>query len=102
MTDYDSLAAWAALKLAETKDPRVSYRIDAINLAAHSEVDFSFDALQIGSQIQVIDEGLGIDVKLRVVKIAHLDMLHPERIVVEVSNKVRDITDTITTIAGEV
>lgn len=102
MADYDSLLAWAALKLTELKDPRVSYRIDTVDLSVHDVVDFSFDALQIGSLIQVIDEDLNIDVNLRVVRIDHLDMLHPERMVVEVSNKVRDITDIITVLAGEV
>jgi len=96
MTDFDGLLAWAELELARLKDPRIAYRIDTVDLSAHGEIDFSFEALQLGSQITVIDEELDISVKLRVVKITHSDLLHPEQMVIEVANKVRDITDTLT------
>ncbi|MBA7586269.1 hypothetical protein ES708_28266 [subsurface metagenome] len=97
ITHPDTLLAWATLKLAELKDPRITYKIDTVDLSASDEIDFRFEALKIGSTIKVIDEDLGIDVSAQVVKIRHPDLLlHLEKMQIEVANRVRDITDALT------
>jgi len=64
-------------------------------LSQSEELGFSFEALQLGSTITVIDEDLGIDVSVIVVKIEHPDLLHPEQITLELANRTKDITDTL-------
>ena len=96
ITDPNVLYAWAVLKLAEMKDPRASYRVDMINLAA---MGWDFEKLQLGSIVKVIDEDLGIDISARVVKIIR-DLSDPENIQVEISNVTYDIVDTMTGVYG--
>ena len=96
ITHPDTLLAWAKLRLADLKNPRITYKIDTVDLSASGEIDFSFEALKIGSTIKVIDEDLGIDVGARAVKITHPDMLHPELMQIEVANRVKDITAALT------
>ena len=95
ITHPDTLLAWANLKLAETKNPIIAYRVDTVDLSKSEEIDFSFEALQLGSKIKVIDEKLGIDVETTVVKIEHPDLLHPEQMTLELANRTKDITDTL-------
>jgi phage minor structural protein len=91
ITDPDVLLAWANLQLAGMKNPRASYTVDMVNLAA---MDWTFEALQLGSIVKVIDEDLGIDISARIVKITR-DLSNPENIQVEISNVTRDIIDTM-------
>jgi len=88
-----SLLQLGILLVDETKEESYAYAIDAVNLA---EVDkkFSFDELQLGSIITVIDEDLGIDISARVVRIS-FDALQPERMQIEISSRIRDIADII-------
>lgn len=95
ITHPDTLMAWATLRLAELKDPRITYRVDAVDLSESIAVDFSFEKLLIGSTIKVIDEDLGIDVSAQVLKITHSDLLHPERMAIEVANRTKNIADTL-------
>jgi len=95
ITHPDTLLAWANLLLGEYKNPPICYRIDAVDLSKSEELGFSFEALQLGSTITVIDEDLGIDVSVIVVKIEHPDLLHPEQITLELANRTKDITDTL-------
>jgi hypothetical protein len=60
-----------------------------------TETSFSFDSLQLGSTVTVIDEDLGIDVSVRVVKIEHPDLHHPEQMNLELATRIKDITDTL-------
>ncbi|MCJ7828151.1 MAG: phage tail protein [Dehalococcoidia bacterium] len=91
ITDPDVLLAWANLKLEEMKDPRHSYTVDMVNLAA---MGWDFEALQLGSMVKVIDEDLGIDINARIVKITR-DLSDPTNIRVEISNPGKDIIDTM-------
>jgi len=93
-----SLIEYGRLLLDETKIAEVSYLIDTVNLV---EVDsrLSFEALQLGSIVTMIDEDLGIDVSARVVKITFPDLLTPENMLVEVSSRIRDISDVIATMS---
>lgn len=95
ITHPDTLLAWANLRLDDLKNPRITYQVDTVDLSESIEVDFSFEALQIGSIIKVIDEDLGIDVSAQVVKITHPDLLHPELMEIEVANRIKDISDSL-------
>ncbi len=95
ITHPDTLLAWANLKLADLKDPRIAYEVDTVDFSAVAEIDLSFDALQIGSIVTIIDEDLGIDVSAQVVKITRPDLRHPEQMRIEVANRIRDITDIL-------
>ena len=58
--DADTLTEWATLKLAELKDPVVSYKINTADFSVlDTRIDWSFDSLQLGSVINIIDEELG-------------------------------------------
>jgi len=96
ITHPDTLLAWANLLIADYKNPPVYYRVDTADLSESEEYDFSFEALQLGSTITVIDEDLGIDVAVKVVKIEHPDLLNPHLMVLELANRTKDITDTLT------
>ena len=95
ITHPDTLFAWANLKLAEVKDPIITYQINTVDLSESNEADFSFESLQLGSIVKVIDEELGIDVETTIVKIEHPDLLHPEQMNLELSTRTKDITDTL-------
>jgi phage minor structural protein len=96
ITHPDTLLAFAQLKLAELKDPPIYYRIDTVDLSQSEEFDFSFEELQLGSTVNVVDEDLGIDVDTIVVKIEHPNLIHPERMNLELANRTKDITDVLT------
>ncbi len=95
ITHPDTLLAWALLKLAEVKNPPITYSVDTIDLSKSTEVAFDFESLQLGSTVKVIDEDLGIDVSAAVVKITHPDLSNPMRMEIEIANRVKDITDTL-------
>ncbi|MCJ7829371.1 MAG: phage tail protein [Dehalococcoidia bacterium] len=90
ITDPDVLLAWANLQLADMKAPRASYSVDMVNLAA---MGWTFETLQLGSIVKVIDEDMGIDISARLVKITR-DLTDPGNIKVEISNVVLDFIDS--------
>jgi len=94
ITHPDTLLAWANQQLAQRKDPVTTYRLDMVELSETS-ADFSFDKLQLGSIVTVIDEDLGIDVSARVVRIYRPDLYEPQNIEVEIANRVQDITNLL-------
>jgi len=58
--DADTLTEWATLKLAELKDPVISYKINTADFSAlDTRIDWAFEDLQLGSVVNVIDEELG-------------------------------------------
>jgi len=83
----------AELILDELKEVPITYSIDAVDLSENEDFDFSFEALVLGSIVTVIDEELGIEVSVRVVKLTHQDLLHPQDIQLELSTRVKDIND---------
>jgi len=103
ITDADALLAWATLQLADLHDPIITYRLDTTDLAESTEAGFGFEPLQLGSTITIVDEDLGFDVSVHVVKIVHPDLLHPEQVQIEVTNlssstptiRTKDIIDVI-------
>ena len=106
ITDADALLAWATLQLADLHDPIITYTVDTTDLRESTEAGFEFEPLQLGSTITVIDEDLGLDVSVHIVKMTHIDLLHPELVQVEVTNldssnpaiRTRDILDVISEI----
>ncbi len=94
ITHPDTLYDWAVQILQHYKDPIISYSIDAINLSNIPEMEF--EKLKLGSLITVIDEDLGIDVKLNIVLIRYPNLdLYPNEISIELATKTRDITDAL-------
>jgi len=94
--DVDNASALldaARLLLDEAKTPKVTYAVFAIDLSDFT--GFEFEELQLGSMVNVIDEELDIVIQTRVIKISHPDLFNPHKMMLELSNKVRDITDTL-------
>jgi len=104
ITDPDALLLWANRKLADLKDPLITYSVDNTDLSQSVEGGFEFEPITLGSTIQLIDEDLGLDVSVHVVKITHRDLLHPEHVQLEVTDlasstpevRAKDILDVIT------
>jgi len=80
------------LMLDEMKEVPITYTIDTLDLSRNEDWDFSFDALQLGSIVPVIDEDLGISVSVRVVKITKPDLLSSQQMKLELSTRVKDIS----------
>lgn len=95
ITHPDTLKAWAEKLLERLHDPVITYTINTIDLSFQEGMDF--DRLRIGSIVTVIDEDLGINVKLNVVGLERPDIQQaPHELVVTLASKVVDITDTLT------
>lgn len=90
-----SLLEAGRLLLDEVKEVPISYSIRTVDLSESEALALGFEALQLGSIITVIDEELGIDVSVRVVKITHPDLLKPQNMEIEITNRLRDIADVI-------
>lgn len=88
-----TVTAWATQLLALYKTPLISYEINVANLAL--DTDFAFDELQLGSVVKVIDEDLGIDVSAKVTRIDYPDLMEPSRLVIQLSNRMRDLVDLL-------
>lgn len=95
ITHPETLMAWAKRLLERLRDPVISYTINTIDLSSQEGMDF--DKLRIGSVVTVIDEDLGINVKLNVVGLTRPDIQKaPHELEVTLASKIVDITDTLT------
>ena len=95
ITHPETLMAWAKRLLERLRDPVISYTINTIDLSSQEGMDF--DKLRIGSIVTVIDEDLGINVKLNVVGLTRPDIQKaPHELEVTLASKIVDITDTLT------
>ena len=92
--DAETLLEWANQLLLQYTNPVTSYKINAVDLSIHT--GFDFDTLQLGSTVTIIDEDLGIDVEVQVVRIEYPDLLNPQDMEIELSTSVLNVTDTIT------
>jgi len=97
-----SLLEGAILLLDELKEIPITYRVNTVDLSKNEDFNFSFEELQLGSTITVIDEDLSIDVSVRVISIIHPDLLNPENIELQLSNRVKDISDYLADIYKKV
>lgn len=93
ISDPTALLEWANSLLADHKTPPTSYRIRTLDLSVHD--GFEFDEIQIGSTVTVIDEDLGIDVSVQVVKITYPDLLNPQDMDIELSTVMPTVIDSI-------
>jgi hypothetical protein len=91
ITDEGTLAEFANLKLAEVKQPYISYMVDMVNLEA---VGWTFEELQLGNVVSIIDKELGINVQTRIVKIIW-DLSEPLNTKIEVANMSRDVIEQL-------
>jgi hypothetical protein len=89
--DEGTLAEFANLKLAEVKQPYISYMVDMVNLEA---VGWTFEEIQLGNVIRIMDEELGIDVQTRIVKIIW-DLSEPLNTKIEVANMSKDVIEQL-------
>ena len=97
ITGAAALLTWAQELLAQYKDPPTTYAVDAVDLSIQQQ--FAFEALQLGSQVTVIDEDLNIEISTTVVRIFKPDLLNPMKMQIELANAVRDITDSLAAFA---
>lgn len=81
----------AKTKLTEILQPLRYYEVQMVDLSVDEGRDF--EELQLGSTVTVIDEGLGLEYQADIVRIQHPDLLHPEKIRVEIANKTPDLID---------
>lgn len=91
-----SMLEAATLLMDELKEIPITYSISTVDLSKNRDFSFSFEALQLGSIVTVIDEDLGISVSARVVSLTHPDLLSPENMEIELSTRVKDISDYLT------
>jgi hypothetical protein len=89
----DILLGKGRVKLDELKEPIITVDTSLIDLS--TEEGREFESLELGSTVTVIDEGLGVNYATQVVRLAKPDLHHPEKIVVELANKVPDILDVL-------
>ena len=83
--DIESVAAGGApvyYKAGDKFTPGTSFAIDGV---------YGTDTLSL----YATGTSLGIDVDVRVVKIEHKDMLNPSDMIIDFTNKLPDITDTL-------
>jgi len=97
-----SLLEAAILLLDELKEIPITYMINAIDLSKNKDFNFDFEALQKGSIVTVIDEDLGINVSVRVVLLRKPDLLNPQNIELELSTRVKDISDYLADLHKEI
>lgn len=90
----------------DVRHPRVTYEISAIDLSKTTQavidaVDFTFEALDLGSTIRVIDEDLSVNLET-VVRRIRVDIGHPLTHALQLENDTRDITDIISELVRRV
>jgi phage minor structural protein len=90
----ETLKARGEALLNELKHPRISYRVDAAELYALTKDQL--DRFQVGAQVRVIDEELGVDIISRVVNRRRADVTGaPGDVELEIANRPQDIAGTI-------
>src|SRR5690606_1016728 len=90
----ETLKARGEALLNELKHPRISYRVDAAELYALTKDPL--DRFQVGAQVRVIDEELGVDIISRVVNRRRADVTGaPGDVEIGIANRPQDIAGTI-------
>ncbi len=91
--DADALLNLGRTKLAELTDPRISVDIGAIDLSVNE--GRSWEELEMGDTVKIIDEDLDVDESQRIVRYEKPDLHTPDKVSLEVANKTKDIIDLI-------
>jgi len=98
-TSAETLKARGEALLNELKHPRISYSVDAAEL--YRLTNDPLDRFQVGSQVRVIDEELGVDIISRVVNRRRSDVTGaPGDVELEIANRPQDIAGTIADLAN--
>ncbi len=97
----ESLIMRARVELGRLKNPMVSYNFSAIDLSKLG-ADWAFERLRLGSRVWVIDEGLGIAIADRIVRIRKNDLSDPQAFEVDLANKVEDLSYDISGVRDDI
>jgi hypothetical protein len=90
-TDADTMLEFAYLKIQEMAFPRVTYTVDIANL---EDFGFTADKLVLGSWVTLIDEEIGVNVDVQIVRIVW-DLVRCEKVKIELAVKSVDICDIV-------
>lgn len=82
---------YAYLKIQEMAFPRITYTVDIANL---EDFGFSEDELTLGSWLTLIDDEIGVNVDVQIVRIIW-DLVRCEKVQIELSVKSSDICDIV-------
>lgn len=88
-----TLLRYAQKYLADHKDPVVSYQVDCVNLAAHSDFLFDYESLEVGQIVRVINSDISLNVNVKLVSV-ETDLSKAENITLELSTLIKDISDS--------
>jgi hypothetical protein len=80
--------------LQDSKDPKLTYDVDGLDLFEYDKAGFTADQITVGDTIQIRDEELGIDASLRNVKKTQ-PILEPWKARLEFTNFPNRITDMV-------
>jgi hypothetical protein len=86
-----TMLEFAYLKIQEMAFPRITYTVDIANL---EDFGFSEDELALGSWLTLIDEEIGVNVDVQIVRIIW-DLVKCEKIQIELAVKSSDICDIV-------
>jgi len=86
-----AMLRYAEIKIAEMSQPRITYEVEIVNLA---DFGWSADEITLGMWVRVIDEEIGIELDAQVVRVVY-DMVHGEKVEIEIAAKGIDICDII-------
>ncbi len=92
--EEDTLVEVAERRLDQLSTPEVVYTVSVVDLSKRTDADFSFDQIRLGNYYRILDHQLDVNFKTRVVS-ARISLDDPLDIVVELSNKQRDVGDNI-------
>ncbi|MDD5092769.1 MAG: phage tail protein [Dehalococcoidia bacterium] len=86
--------------LTDIKNPKATYKVNSIDLA-RLYPGREFERLQLGSKVMVIDEDLGIEQRLQIVKIRKNDLGQPEDITLDITNITQNLGDFLSKLASK-
>lgn len=84
-TSQDELVDAATAYLKDRQYPRLTYAVDMVALEHDQTLGSTFEALEIGSRVTVIDETLVIDIATRIITLDR-DLSNPLRVTIQVAN----------------
>src|SRR5574343_143188 len=87
----DTMLNFAKLKIQEMAFPRITYTVDIANL---EDFGFTEDELTLGSWLTLIDDEIGVNVDVQIVRIIW-DLVRCEKVQIELSVKSSDICDIV-------
>jgi hypothetical protein len=86
-----TMLEFAYLKIQEMAFPRITYTVDIVNL---EDFGFTEEELVLGSWVTLIDEEIGVNVDVQIVRIIW-DLVKCEKVQIELAVKSSDICDIV-------